>query len=70
MVKPNHSIAAELERQQEAWLAAIDEGYAANVNEVPAFLFQPIAYMSMTIAQRGYIWGRELKLCELRETEG
>jgi len=32
-----------------------------------AFFFQPIAYVDITIAQRAYIFGRELKLFGLRE---
>jgi hypothetical protein len=59
----NATVRAERERLEQEWLEGADEGYHANVNTLPPWWFL-LAPGDMTRRQRGYFFGRELRLSE------
>lgn len=65
MSRVNAHVNGELERLEAEWDAGVDEGYSANPNQLPEFFHKP--YINLTRRQRGYIFGRELRLQELQE---
>jgi hypothetical protein len=64
-LKPNAHVQQEIARLKAEYESGIDEGYSANPNELPDFFLQP--YTQLHARQRGYIFGRELKVQEIME---
>jgi hypothetical protein len=64
-LKPNFHVQQEIARLKAEYEAGIDEGYSASLNELPEFFLLP--YTQLYARQRGYIFGRELKMQELME---
>ncbi len=59
----NAAVQNERARLANEWLEGADEGYHANVNALPEFWFTQTP-ARMTAWQRGYFFGRELKMSE------
>lgn len=64
MTTVNANVRGELARLADEKAAGIREGFAANVNQLPAFYFdKPI--VKLTARERGYMIGREFRLEEM-----
>lgn len=66
MSRVNAHVLTELERLQAEWDAGMVEGYAANVNMTPAWWHDTPPHR-MTRRQRGYFFGRTVRLIERDE---
>lgn len=68
MPKVNANVQSELAHLAAEKEAGIREGFAANVDALPAFYFdKPIA--KLTARERGYFIGREFRLEEMEGTD-
>ena len=63
-MRVNAHVLTELKRLTAEREAGELEGYNADVNKLPEFFYQP--YVRLTARQRGYIFGRELRLLEMK----
>lgn len=64
MTTVNANVKSELARLADEKAAGIREGFAANVNQLPAFYFdKPL--VKLTARERGYVIGREFRLEEM-----
>ena len=64
-MKENLAIQTERKRLADEYWAGMDEGYDANPNTLPEFFWKP--YVNFTARQRGYAFGRELRIQEIYE---
>jgi hypothetical protein len=67
-------IETEAQRVERAWLQneadeGMVEGYESNLNELPAFYYEQTLY-KLTARQRGFFFGRELRIHDLEATKG
>ncbi|MCC6454175.1 MAG: hypothetical protein IT328_04480 [Caldilineaceae bacterium] len=69
MSRVNAHVATELAHLAAEWEAGMVEGYDANANRMPAFCFDR-PYANLTARQRGYVFGRELRIQEGTEESG
>lgn len=60
MTIPSENVQKELKHLEEEWQAGIDEGYSQNPNVLPEWFSKP--YIRLTAKERGYIFGRELRI--------
>lgn len=62
-MKESPVIQTERARLQVEWDKGCEEGYYADPNNIPDFFGKP--YFSCTPRQRGYIFGREIRLQDM-----
>jgi hypothetical protein len=67
-MRVNAHVLTELKRLAAEREAGELEGYSADVNQLPEFFAQP--YIRLTARQRGFIFGRELRLQEMKGEQG
>ena len=66
-MQENAHVKSERARLADEWDRGIHDGYETNPNPLPAFFSKP--YKEMTAYERAYIFGREVKIAELEESE-
>jgi hypothetical protein len=64
-VKPNAHVQAELDRLRDEWDRGAVDGYEADPNRTPAWF--TLGYHLLYAYQRGYLWGRELRIRESQD---
>jgi hypothetical protein len=67
-MKENLAILAIRQEQLDKYIAGIDEGYEADPNQLPAW-YWTLPPVNQSPSQRGYVFGRELKVQELLEAK-
>jgi hypothetical protein len=58
----NAYVQAERKRQMQQWWDGMDEGYRNATQPLPEWYSKP--YIQFTARERGYVFGRELRLHE------
>jgi hypothetical protein len=65
MTKPNANVQQVLDDLAAKRDAGELDGYSADANILPEFFNKP--YLNLTAYQRGYVYGRELRIRELED---